>query len=333
MKFFITLALSILFALSGFCQAGKVYVTSGGKLTADPKHAVAYNLIEKIDDSTYRVRKYNMRDTIIYQGIYKDELMTIPNGRFVYYTKNSIPFNLSGIVRADTSNYISEVGYFSNGNKTGMWVEFEKRNTKRCSYIYKNNKLNGIYTRYHKYFNDYVLEEGNYADDKKEGEWNFYGYDTLKTPLVTRFYKDDKLLKETIHIKLAYFPGDLSKYIRQKFHIPDTIKNWSVETEITVTDKGEIKNPKLIKSSLSSNINSILLTKLVSMPRFIPEIHDGNPKEMRYKFIFSKSENKYSLDDGFGFMLAKEVGNGMSMEYQNGLVAEAISWPSDPDFK
>ncbi|MDB4918950.1 hypothetical protein [Mucilaginibacter sp.] len=333
MKFCCLIALSLLIVVNCTAQIHKVYVDSKGNFDVEWHKAVSYMLIRKNADSDYSAQKYSMRDTILMRGNYKDSLLTIPNGKFVFYKKETIPDNLKGAVRADTNNYVSEVSYFLNGNKTGMWVEFNKKNVKRCSYIYKNNKLNGNYRRYHKYISDYVLEEGEYIDDKKDGEWNFYGYDTIKTPLVTQLYKNGKLLKQIAHIKLACFQGDLNKYLRKSLKIPDTLRAWSVETEIIIAQNGEVKDPKLIRSSLPDRINNILLPALATIPRFIPEFHDGNPQEVKYKLLFSREENKYSLAILYRISLAKEVGNGMSIEDHNGLVEEHSVWPSDPDPK
>jgi antitoxin component YwqK of YwqJK toxin-antitoxin module len=310
-KFYFFLIIGILSLLNSYAQVSKIYVTSEGKYSVDPKNAVSYNLIEKIDDSAYRVRNYNMKDTIIYQGIYKDELLTIPNGRFIYYTKKTIPSNLEGVLHTDTNNFISEVGYFSNGIKTGMWTEFEKQGIKRCTYIYKGDKLNGLYQRYETHHN-YVMEEGNYIDGLKDGEWNLYGYDTLKTPIKTRIYKDDKLLQEIIHLNSAHFQQNPGNYLMQKFKSLDTVKIKLVKTEITIDVNGQVENPQILSPLPSLAIRDIIIDALAGMPKFIPQMRDGKPEKTKYFLEFSNQYSSKSVGHRLFLTLKKDLGNGMS---------------------
>ncbi|MDB5090069.1 MAG: Gram-negative bacterial tonB protein [Mucilaginibacter sp.] len=266
-------------------------------------------LIEKLADSAYSVREYNLRDTVIFKGTYKDSLMNVPNGRFTYYTKKILPEVLNGVAKGfDTNNYISKVGYFLNGEKTGLWIELGKRNFKRCSYFYKNNMLNGTYTRYDNYHKDYIIEEGTYIDDKREGDWNFYGYDTLKTPVATQIYKNNKIVKEITHYKPVEFPNGIPFYLKKRLKTLDTVMQNGFEAEITIAESGEIKEPKII-TLFSAEVTNTLVDVLRNMPKFIPEFYDGKPKAKRYKFMFARKVNV--LDNGVDVILGTDVGNGM----------------------
>lgn len=329
MKFCCFIVLGLLSIINCSAQVHKVYTDSKGNLGVDRRKAVSYMLIRKNADSDFSVQKYNMRDTILMKGNYKDSSLSVPNGKFVFYKKRIIPERLKGTMSTDTNNYVEGLSYYSNGAKTGMWVEFSGHNVKRSTYVYKNNKLNGTYQRFHRFISNYVLEEGEFIDDKKEGEWNFYGYDTMKTPLVTQLFKGGKLQKQINHIKLAYFSGDPNKYLRKSLKIPDTIKTWHVEVEVVITAKGDLQNPKLIRSSLITSINNALLSALLTLPKFIPEFHDGTPISGKYRFTVSKKESLTSLGIDYDAFLLKEVGNGMSIESRNGLVEEHSLWPDD----
>lgn len=308
MRSLFTLVFAVLFNLSGLCQVKKIYLDSERTSVNGPKKAASYVLIEKLTDSAYSVRKYNLHDTIILKGTYKDSLMNVPNGKFTHYTKKNLPEVLNGVARGfDTNNYISKVGYFLNGEKTGIWVEFAKRNIKRCSYAYKNNKLNGIYTRYDIYHKDYIMEEGNYQDDKREGNWNFYGYDTLKTPVATQVYKNNKIVTEITHYKPAEFPNGVPAYLKKLLKPLDTVMRSGFEAEITIGENGEVKEPKII-SLFSAEVNNTLINALRNMPKFIPEYYDGKPRAKRYKFMFARKVNE--LDSGFDVILGMDIGNG-----------------------
>ena len=275
MKFYFSLIIGILFLLNSYAQVSKIYVTSGGMYSADPKYAVSYNLIEKIDDSAYRVSNYNMNDTIIYQGIYKDELLTIPNGRFVYYSKTTPRYFIKMIFTTKTNNFICKVGYFSNGVKTGMWTEFEQKGLKKCTYIYKRDKLNGLYQEFEKRYNNYVIEEGYYVDDKKEGVWNIFGLDTLYAPQRTKGFSNDKLIKETVRYKNFVYPNRFTQELLNKISLKGDTARQNVKIKITVNKDGTISNSK-ITNSHSPKIDQIVLD-FFNKSKFTPSSYDEKP--------------------------------------------------------
>jgi antitoxin component YwqK of YwqJK toxin-antitoxin module len=286
MKFYYVLIISVLSTLTTLAQVSKIYVNSKGEFTADSKKAVSYVLIEKASDSAYITRNYNLKDTLTQQGVYKDSLLTIPNGKFTYYTKKKIPDQLKGVLLTDTNNFISMVGYFSNGLKTGLWFEFEKRGVKKSSYFFKNDMLNGLYQRYHKSIENYVIEDGNYVNNKREGSWKEYGYDTLNTAVKERIYQNDNLIKEITHVKAPNFPRDLRVYLLKKFKVLDTVSLHSVNTVITIESDGTIKDVRVI-SSLPPPESKMIKEILEGMPKFIPETRDGKPVDSTYSFVFS----------------------------------------------
>jgi len=179
-------------------QAGKIYILKNCKYSKDPKYAVAYDIVQKLGDSAFLVSGYNMRDTILWKGSYKDSLLRIPHGKFIYYQKRTIDPRLQEVLHTDTNNFICKIGFYANGSKTGRWIEYEKRGLKKCTYEYKNNVLDGLYEQYDRNLNDYVIQDGHYVNNKKEGEWNFYGYDTLKTPVASQLFKNDKFIKKSV---------------------------------------------------------------------------------------------------------------------------------------
>jgi hypothetical protein len=104
-----------LFLLTGclgtcFGQEVKIYITTDGRYSSDAKNAIQYLLVNEIQqDSGYKVKEFNMQDTILLSGYYLDKLLTIRNGEFIYYRKNfSTTDRAKSIIsnRADTENYI-----------------------------------------------------------------------------------------------------------------------------------------------------------------------------------------------------------------------------------
>jgi hypothetical protein len=129
MKYFYAITLIILCS-SAFGQVSRAFITKVGKYSNDPKNAVSYILIRKLDgDSAYAVTQYDMHDTIMSSGLYKDELLTIPNGKFVYYHKERLSKDFkksSPTLAIDTNNYVANAGYYLNGKREGVWHVYDK---------------------------------------------------------------------------------------------------------------------------------------------------------------------------------------------------------------
>ena len=170
MKRLLLLFAFLIFSLHSFCQTKKAFIDAAGLISGSSKKAVNYILITKLTDSSYQMKKYDMHDTIVMQGTYSDSLLKVANGKFTYYQKDKLDERLRDVVHIDENNYIKQVGYYSKGKKTGTWVEFEKRNWKSYSYTYENDKLNGTYLIYNQHDNKLIDNEGNYINDKKNGD-------------------------------------------------------------------------------------------------------------------------------------------------------------------
>ena len=78
MKFFLPLVVCLLLAMHVTGQVNKVYIDRDGKFLDGPKKAAAYLLVRKLSDSDYSVQKYDLRDTILLKGEFKDMALTRP---------------------------------------------------------------------------------------------------------------------------------------------------------------------------------------------------------------------------------------------------------------
>ncbi|MDP9048534.1 MAG: hypothetical protein M3N14_10380, partial [Bacteroidota bacterium] len=248
MKFYLLIFFVLICSSLGFSQVSKVYITSKGNFSDNPKKSVSYVLIEKIADSAYMVREFDMHDTILNKGTYKDAAMTIPNGRFSYYAKEHVDDRIKNDLHVDTNTYLKSTGFFVDGIKAGTWIEYARRNVKSCMYTYQGGKINGLFQLYHFKFNNYVTEDGYYINDKREGEWRTYGYDTLKTPVVTTIYKNDKVIKTIRHIYQADFSESLEYYLTEKLtRYIDILKDHEINAEIIIDINGRVKEPRITR--------------------------------------------------------------------------------------
>ncbi|HEY4195784.1 MAG TPA: hypothetical protein VGM63_09635, partial [Mucilaginibacter sp.] len=172
MKSYWLILVALLFTIKGFSQVSKVYITSEGKFSDSPPKAVSYILVEKVSDTAYLVKNFDMHDTMLMQGYYKDAQLKIPHGRFYYYNKPKMNVKARGtLLYVDTNNYVKSTGFFVNGSKTGKWLEYVRRGLKDCEYTYENDKLNGLFQEFNVSTGD-ISQEGDFFDDKQEGDWD-----------------------------------------------------------------------------------------------------------------------------------------------------------------
>jgi len=315
MKKHLFFVILILTAFDSFGQGRKVYLNSKGNFMTDAKHATSYVLINKLSDTNYFARKFNLRDTMFLKGFYRDSLLTVAHGRFTYYYKETIDEKFKGVFHTDTNSFVAAVGFFSNGLKTGTWTEFEKRGVKRCTYNCKNGKQDGLYQRFDEYHNEYIKEEGAFINGFKDGEWRLYGYDTVGTPVITRTFNKGKKTAEVVHITAARIAPDLGNYFVKKMKKLDTLSK-EIEAEVVIGTHGEIKSLTLV-TSLPEQTRTIVLDVLNNMPAFIPQMRDGKPEEMKYTFFISRAQMFNRPNGSYIFLLLKKVGNGMEFVFRD----------------
>jgi hypothetical protein len=292
MKFFTVFVTSFLFVLCGFCQVTKIYVDAKGKYSGNSQNADSYILLKKLADSDYTVRKYDMHDTLILKGTFKDAEMTIPNGKFIYYSRNPVVY-IDGYLNTDINTFVNKVGYYSEGQKTGMWFEFEVRGVKSSSYIYNKDKLNGRFRRYNIIFNNYIMEEGNYVDGKKEGLWNIFGLDTLYVPTKTMEFSNNKLVKETVHYKNLGYPKWFAEVLFKRLSFKWDTAQQNVKIQVTVNTDGTITNSKIIKSN-SPKVDEIVID-FFNKSKLIPSSYDGKAIKKTYELEVRLSGNSTKL--------------------------------------
>ena len=298
-KIFYLLILNLI-VFSAFAQVQKAYVTKDGDFSDDPKKGVAYVIVEKLPgDSAYIMRNYDMNDTILMQGTYKDQFLKIPNGRFIYYYKDHVSTKtiseMKSVIR-DTNNYVKKVEYYTNGVRTGVWVEYIARNQKSSEYTYANNQKNGKYKLY--YDNLQSWTEGNMVNDLMEGTAYTYRADSL---LISEHqYVNNKLVNTINHWTEAHYPDGFQEYLQKQ------LKKYQREIAIaepptvqfTVSKTGEILNPKIV-SGVNPDVDKALVAALTSSKPFSPATHDGVPIEQNFGIVLVlfKEAKLFRIDD------------------------------------
>ena len=287
----------LLFALTDFAQVKKLFVTAKGKLSENSKDATFYYLVEKKDDTTYLAKKYDMLDRLVVKGTYKDADLKIANGVFEYYVSNLIKdLNIKYVTNED--RFIGTSGFFVNGMKTGIWVDYVQKDLKYRTYTYKNNKLNGPFCVFN-VNNKQPIESGNFINDRKEGEVISFTNDGLK-PYCTYIFLHDKIEKTIWHFKAPRPAKNFDKYL-EKACDPffDFLKEKGVVVKIAINKKGTVDSLISINRILDQNVVDLIKTAFLNSPKFTPGTSSDIPDNYVYTYFFRNGSANLNDDDPY----------------------------------
>lgn len=299
---YLYLILFNLIASQSFAQIQKIYLTKNGVSSSDPKKSNSYITIQKLDDdSAYLVKQYDMNDTIIMRGTYKDKSLEIPNGKFTYYNKRSgamvEKMELINYYVTDTNNYIQTVGFFLNGKKVGTWVDYAAKGIKSAEYNYEDGKLEGTYK---KYYNNYAgnWSVGTMVNNSLEGKVYMYNADGL---LVSETdYLNNNSVKTTMHFEEAKTPDNYNEYLEEKLkkyqqQIHDAKP---VFVKLKIDKAGEVSNPQIVRG-VNPEIDSAFVNAFLTSKPYSPARYDQKPIEQVIfipLLLFHEKENQRAVD-------------------------------------
>lgn len=169
MKFKLLLFLFISASLSAFSQVKPIYF-NGNSITNDKSLATSYGVYGKLSDQNLWVlKRYDLDDNLMLSGTYNDELLTIPNGKFIFYSsiQDYNDMNATFYKMQNIDRYIIQEGTFVSGLEEGKWTDYYPDGAVYAERIYKNGKLNGelrVYSAKGK-----ILFIGAFKDDIKDG--------------------------------------------------------------------------------------------------------------------------------------------------------------------
>jgi antitoxin component YwqK of YwqJK toxin-antitoxin module len=288
LKIFVGLFCLIFASRLADAQSGRVYLKGNGEITTDHQLASSYVDITKLEqDSAWFVRQFDLKDTLLSTGYYKDAELRIPHGKFIYYNKvaRGVGFTFMGKLHMDSINYIHYTGCYINGVKTGAWLEYLPGGLKAFLRTYKKDLLDGLFQSYSE--SGKVYAEGYYVNNKRDGNW--YVRDEDSTVVYTAIYKNDKLVKNwklTEYVKLnrhATPKFDLRKYISHRTnHYTYPISNGQLTISFTVTKDGVAINPEVVKS-YEPQFDKMITYAILNSAGWQPALKKGLPvDEVRY---------------------------------------------------
>jgi antitoxin component YwqK of YwqJK toxin-antitoxin module len=282
MKFYLC---SLFFIFSVFtikAQTYKTYLDASGN-SVDKSNAQSYITYHQQADSSWLMKQYDMRDTIMSSGTFKDRNLQIPNGKFFYFYKSG---SIKGIKiynqrREDTLNHIKTSGQFKDGVKTGVWLEYFDNGQIQFSNHFENGKKNGISENYN-YSTNTVYIRTNYVNDVEQGECDMLN--TRGDIIQKDIYKDGQLT-ESHQLKVYYTqpkpPKQFYAFVNEGLKkITGLHDKGKIDVVFIVNTDGRLTKPEIFLAEKNSKeFNEQLIALLLASPNWQPATK-GKPAVM-----------------------------------------------------
>ncbi len=239
------------------------------------------------ENELWMVRDFYLDGQLQMTGAYRRPQFKINHGTFIYYSK----YNVKTLEVNYDNDYLTgqATAYFDNGtlSETGMYMEglsFEERNDLIAA----------------------LPKELPYTRDStnlKTGTWEYYhingklsGREVYKDGFIiySEYWNDDGSefdQRHRVH-RPAEFPGGkaaLAEYLHKRVRLPDTDQfhkvSGTVKIRITIDEKGQVKDPTIIKS-VSPTADAHCLEIVKNMPLWIPARMHNRHVKMNYVLPF-----------------------------------------------
>lgn len=189
----------VVFHFSATAQLQPIYLLKNS-IIFDKKFADSYGVYGKLTDKNLFVLKiYDLNDNLKTEGSYKDSLLIVPHGDFIYYETIAMynAVNRTHYQNVDKSVFVVGKGSFIDGKQEGVWLSFYPDGKLRTQTTYKNGLKEGPYAEYKP--SGWVILQGSFKDNMQDGEWYYrngkgkliYNKGILKN-------KNGKVLKEKL---------------------------------------------------------------------------------------------------------------------------------------
>jgi len=300
----------ILFTVLGYAQTRVVFIQKPGEPTIEEIRKKARITKQKLGDSAWLARQYDMHDSLMISCTFKDENLTIPNGRFFeyYYPGKELHIRFNYITHKNDSvitnpkNRLLHTGFYVNGLKTGNWCDYDDTGFITHVTTFDNNKENGVYRSFSTDTRKLILE-GHYINGRREGRWNMVSFDGDTTR--TDIYKHDEIIKTVSNLSKPKFKYEIkggkpeynfekylnSKLANLKVNEPGTLTHYYA---FTLNKEGKLIDP-LVTGKHDMAIDTIIIDAIMQAPNWKPAYLNGNITEidMPMKIESDVSDNKH----------------------------------------
>lgn len=298
-KYLLVLFILLKFSLCNVCGQIKIINLKSQK-EIDSIRNHSHFLIKRLSDSVWFANEYDLNDTLLTSGTYKDEKLQIPDGKFKIYNFNEpvkhVTYDYvnhkSDTVLIPGKNYLNTVGYFANAKRTGIWYIYNDSGKLIMDETFDNDKLNGVYRTYSAVGTVYI--QGNYINDVRQGDWNMLtpSGDVIRTDV----YKNGKIVKSISHIsekkaeqkftggKPKYdFVAYLNKHLaEQKF---DNSGVRRVLYSFIIDTLGKLTKPSVLNGSETA-IDRAIIDVMLSAPNWEPTYINNKLTTLSVPFNF-----------------------------------------------
>jgi len=172
MKFRLLILLLGCFAcLNAFSQAKPIYF-DGNRITSDKNRATSYGVYGKLSgEDLWTLKRYDLYDNLMLSGSYKDEQLTTPHGKFIFYSSiDDYNYqNFTNFKNPSTDRYISQQGQYVDGLEEGRWIDYFPDGRVMGYRTYVKGKLEGEAVFFN--YKGRRILVGQFKDGIKTGTW------------------------------------------------------------------------------------------------------------------------------------------------------------------
>ncbi|MEO7212219.1 hypothetical protein [Mucilaginibacter sp.] len=276
-------------------QVHKRFINKFGEATKDSTRAVSYILYQHLPDSSWFAITYDMKKVAKLKATYLDEELTMMHGKAVYYHTLYRKYIMQGKGSfIDTTLGVKTAGYYANGRREGVWVDFFDNGRKHQMQTFTADTLDGEDEAF--YESGSIFHKGVYVKGVKEGDW--YNYYPDSTVHFNDYYKRGRRVKSD-----TYDVADRMQSADPGFNVTyrifkqlkkagfPVIKGF-VPISFTVGTDGRINNATAETDDLP--LKNAIIDALVSGPRWSPAKLKSQPVEQKINVILMY---RYSDDD------------------------------------
>ena len=213
--------------------------------------------VYKDDELNGKSIRYRGDSILEYVGEYKNNKK---NGKWTYYHdngnrncegnyKNDEPIGKWKFFHHENEN-IYYITNYKKGIEVGEKIEYNLEGQLKRKFVVNNSIKDGYYIEYDKNDSSKIIQEGEYKNDKLNGEWKVYESEQV---VISKMYVDDKLDGDWLEFYLNSKKKLISKYKNNKLH-GEYIKFNEFDK---ISEKSLYKNGKLSGDFLSYHKNGV----------------------------------------------------------------------------
>ena len=317
-------ALTLIICSNAFSQVTTKFIANDGRLVDDSTNARGIMLIEKVNDTAYRVHQYNMNHILQAQGVFKDPRLEYSNGEFIYYkiAPGSTQFlyhydsNKIDTLTAPAKLYIASRGRLINGLKYGVWKDFYSDGSPQYINNLRADTAVGMFKVFYQLphflmysegnaglndasrkINNLASIQGNYLNGKRQGAW--YSISGKGDTIGVDYYEQDKTIRSInylsekrfqTHVKPGHPNYDLSALLGRKISNKNADSNeGSIPLSFKLSADGKLSGAVIENLNGSLEFDKSVIVALLNAPPWKPAYLDNKAVQSEIEIMIEYS--------------------------------------------